>query len=155
MHEITVTILRILYGDDLLANLSDIETRFSISELRDVVAILFPRRSGKTKTETIVAACFAVSQAIGNGSCYNIGARQSRDWLQEGIDVLYVFEKTPQFGWEIDRMDTREFIQIKTVFGTINRISSYPGIFQGNANIGVRSRARVRTFPFLASSAAA
>jgi hypothetical protein len=83
LHEITVTILRILYGDDLLANLSDIETRFSISELRDVVAILFPRRSGKTKTETIVAACFAVSQAIGNGSCYNIGARQSRDWLKK------------------------------------------------------------------------
>lgn len=126
-----------MYGDDLLPNLPDIEKRFSIRELRDVVAILFPRRAGKTKTQTIVAGCVAVSQRIGNSSCYNIGGRQARDWLQEAVDVLYVFKNTVQFGWTLDKMDTREFIQIITTFGTKNRISSYPGIFQGGANIGV------------------
>lgn len=137
LHEITVTLLRVLYGDDLLPNLHDIEKRFAIDALRDVTAILYPRRAGKTKTQTIVSGCFGVSQKVGNTSCYNIGARQARDWLQEAIDVVYVFKDTVKFGWKLDRCDTREFIQIITVFGTKNRISSYPGIFQGNANIGV------------------
>jgi len=134
-HEIVVTILRILYGDDLLPNLHDIEKRFAIDALRDVIAILYPRRAGKTKTQTIIAGAFAVSQRVGNCSCYNIGARQARDWLQESCDVAYVFKDTVKFGWTLDRKDTREFIQIITVFGTTNRISSYPGLFAGNANI--------------------
>lgn len=135
-HEILITYLRMLYGDDLLPNLHDIEKEFAIAELRDVCAILYPRRAGKTVTQTIVAPCIAVSQPVGNVSCYNIGGRQARDWLQQVIDNLKVFEKTVEFGHSIDKVDTREFIQIRTVFGTLNRISSYPGVFQGGANIG-------------------
>lgn len=136
MHEIIVTFLRVMYGKDLLGNLHDIEKRFAVRELRDATAILYPRRAGKTKTQTIAGGCIVCSQPIGNCSCYNIGGRQARDWLQEAYDVMNVFKNTSEFGWTLDRADAREYVQIKTAFGTINRISSYPGIFQGGANIG-------------------
>jgi hypothetical protein len=136
MQEIIKTFLRVLYGDDLLSSLHDIEKHFAVRELRDVTAILYPRRAGKTKTQTIAGGCIAVSQAVGNVSCYNIGGRQARDWLQETMDVMKVFQTTPEFGFKVDKIDTREFIQIETSFGTINRVSSYPGEFQGGANIG-------------------
>lgn len=125
-----------MYGDDLLPNLPEIEKQFEVRELRDVTAILYPRRAGKTKTETIASGCIVVSQPIGNNSCYNIGSRQARDWLQESYDVACVFKTTAEFGWELDKANGKEFYQIRTVFGTLNRVSSYPGIFQGNANIG-------------------
>ena len=151
MHEIIVTFLRVMYGDDLLANLPDIEKRYAVHQLHDITAILYPRRSGKTKTQTIAGGCIAVSQPKGNCSCYNIGGRQARDWLQECYDVMNVFKHTAEFGWSLDKADAREFVQIKTAFGTINRVSSYPGVFQGGANIGhseLRARA-VHTQGFL------
>ena len=135
-HEIMITFLRHLYGDELLPNLGQIEIEHAITELHDVCAILYPRRAGKTITQTIVAPCIAVSQVVGNTSCYNIGGRQARDWLQQVIDNLRVFEKTVEFAHSVNKVDTREFIQIRTIFGTLNRISSYPGVFQGGANIG-------------------
>jgi hypothetical protein len=144
MHEIIVTFLRVMYGDDLLPNLPDIQKRYAVHQLHDITAILYPRRSGKTKTQTIAGGCIMVSQPKGNCSCYNIGGRQARDWLQEAYDVMNVFKHTAEFGWSLDKADAREFVQIKTAFGTINRISSYPGVFQGGANIGhseLRARA--------------
>lgn len=132
--EILATLIPTIYGDQLMANLKYIMKRFRVKNFNGVIAGIFPRREGKTRVTTIIAGCYMVTQPMGNVTSYNIFGRQAQEWLKEVADVLEVFKGSIEFGWEPIRQDVREFITIKTNYGT-NRVASYPGSTAGNGNI--------------------
>ncbi len=139
IQTVTIAFLRKLFGNDLLANLNYISQRYAIDELNDTVAILFPRRSGKTVGMAILIAIIAVSQPHGNSIMYNLTAGQAEEFLNEAIKHLNVFKDSPEFGWEEDKRDVRKMIRIRTrKFGTLNSIKSYPSALQGDGKIDFR-----------------
>lgn len=133
-----------MFGDDLVSNISYLKTKYKLQELFDAVAILFPRREGKTVGTAIFAAIIVVSQPYGNIICYNIGARQSEGWLHQTIQYLDYFRESDEFGWTLDDKDGKEMISIKSkATGTTNTIYSYPcGLGDGKIGIGIIERGR-------------
>lgn len=71
--EIRIAAIRKIFGETLTENLDYLREKYGITDIHDCVAIIFPRRSGKTITQVIAAACFAVSQPDGNIVCFNLG----------------------------------------------------------------------------------
>lgn len=139
IQTVTIAFLRKMFGDDLLPNLNYISQRYAIDELNDTVAILFPRRSGKTVGMAIIIAVIAVSQPHGNSIMYNLTAGQAEEFLAETIKHLNVFKDSPEFGWEEDKKDVRKMIRIRTrKFGTLNSVKSYPSALKGDGKIDFR-----------------
>lgn len=139
IQTVTVAFLRKMFGDDLLPNLNYISQRFAIDELNDTVAILFPRRSGKTLGMAIIIAVIAVSQPHGNSIMYNLTAGQAEEFLAETIKHLNFFKDSPEFGWEEDKKDVRKMIRIRCKkWGTLNSIKSYPSALKGDGKIDSR-----------------
>jgi uncharacterized Rmd1/YagE family protein len=87
---ITIAILGKIFGDDLVNNLRFLRQKYLIDELNDTVAILFPRRSGKTEGSAIIIAVIAVSQPNGNCIMYNLTATQAKEFLQSVLKHLMV-----------------------------------------------------------------
>ena len=122
-----VTALRKFFTTDLISNLRYLSTKFMIDELPDAVAILFPRRSGKTEGSAWFIAVVAVSQPDWNSIMYNLTSRQARGFLQTVRKHLDVFKEDPEFGWTLEGCDVREFVIIRTrKYGSSNSIKSYP-----------------------------
>lgn len=82
---IIVAFMRKMFGDDLVPNLAYITKKYAIDELNDTVAILFPRRSGKTVASAIMIAVICVSQPHGNSIMYNLTALQAEEFLAEAM----------------------------------------------------------------------
>lgn len=87
---ITIALLSKIFGDDLVNNLKFLRKKYLINELNDTVAILYPRRSGKTEGSAIIIAVIAVSQPHGNCIMYNLTATQAKEFLQSVIKHLMV-----------------------------------------------------------------
>jgi hypothetical protein len=87
---VTIAMLGKFFKHDLVANLKHLRKRFLIEELNDTVAILFPRRSGKTEGSAIMIAVIAVSQPNGNCIMYNLTAMQAKEFLNSVIKYLTV-----------------------------------------------------------------
>ncbi len=147
---VRIAFLRTMFGDDFVPNLDYLKKRYRIKEMYDVLAILFPRRGGKSMASQILAAAIAVSQPkgmwlfiaiynliihIGNCTSYNLTGRQSRDWLSGSVKILEIFKKSPEFTWTAHRQDVREFIAIRTKYGTVYSIRSYPSAGSSDAKI--------------------
>lgn len=123
---VTIAFLRKLFADDLIANLKYLEKKFLISDLNDTVAILFPRRSGKTVAMAVMIACITVSQPNGNCIMYNLTAAQAEEFLDEAMKHLEVFRESPTFAWKEVKKDVRKMIRIHVaLWGTLNSIKSY------------------------------
>lgn len=136
MDTIKTCFLQTLFKHDLVPNLDYLVSKFKINELYDVLAIIYPRREGKTVVSAIFAACCAVSQE-GNVLCYNLRSRQAKDWLELAIKYLGIFRNSPKFGWKLERQNINEFITIRqNVTGHVNSVKSYPGEYQGKGDIG-------------------
>ena len=88
---ITIALLSKIFQDDLINNLKFLRKKYSIDELNDTVAIIFPRRSGKTEGSAIVIAVIAVSQPKGNCIMYNLTATQAKEFLQSVMKHLDVW----------------------------------------------------------------
>jgi hypothetical protein len=87
---ITIALLAKIFGAELVHNLKFLKKKYSIEELNDTVAIIFPRRSGKTEGSAIIIAVIAVSQPKGNCIMYNLTATQAKEFLQSVIKHLNV-----------------------------------------------------------------
>jgi len=73
LHAARLVLLRRMFGDaELVAYWPELRDRFKIARLYTAGAIVFPRRSGKTTVQTLLAAVVAVSQPDGNVCCFNL-----------------------------------------------------------------------------------
>ena len=97
-----IAMLAKMFGDDLVGNLRYLKKKFPIDVLSDTVAILFPRRSGKTEGMAIMIAVVAVSQPNGNCIMYNLTSTQAREFLQSTIKHLEVFRRVGRI-WLVAR----------------------------------------------------
>ncbi len=136
---VTIALLSKIFGADLVGNLRYIHKKYLIDELNDTVAILFPRRSGKTEGSAIMIAVVAVSQPHGNCIMYNLTATQAKEFLQAVKKYLDVFQHSEEYGWTMVRKDVRQLMEIRTrKYGTLNSIKSYPSALKGDAKIDPR-----------------
>jgi hypothetical protein len=87
---ITIALLIKFIENDLVDNLKFLRKKYKIDELNDTVAIIFPRRSGKTEGSAILIAAIVVSQPKGNCIMYNLTATQAKEFLQSVIKHLMV-----------------------------------------------------------------
>lgn len=93
---ITIALLMKFFENDLVENLKFLRKRYKIDELNDTVAIIFPRRSGKTEGSAILIAAIVVSQPNGNCIMYNLTATQAKEFLQSVMQHLMVFFHFPE-----------------------------------------------------------
>lgn len=136
IDEIIVAFLKIMFGDDLVANLKFLSSKFMITQLFDTISVLFPRRSGKTVTCAVMIAVIAVSQPDGNSIMYNLTAAQAEEFISEVRKHLVVFQESAEYGFEIVREDVRRMIKLHSrKFDTINSIKSYACALKGDGKI--------------------
>lgn len=133
-----VAALRKFFEKDLVSNLKFLSQKYLIDELNDAVAILFPRRSGKTEGSAWFIAVTMVSQPRWNAIMYNLTSRQAKGFLQTVKKHLEVFRTDPEFGWTIEGQDVREYFIIRTrKYGTQNRVQSFPcALNSSDATVG-------------------
>ena len=127
MKVIITSTVRRIFGSDLVDNLAYLRERYGITEVYVTAVIKYPRRSGKTTTQTIATAGIVVSQADGNIGSFHITSRQGRMWLEQAKGYLDVYKET-EFSYKIVKEDSRELFSIFAAYsGTVNTASAYPG----------------------------
>lgn len=119
-------LLRRMFGDGLAAALRELEIKYAFTELYEQAAVTLPRRAGKTVAQTLLAALVAATQPDGNVCCFNLGSRQSHEWLAQAIGVLQLFRGT-KFDWKLEAINSHEKVTIRNWTGRTSTISSYPG----------------------------
>jgi hypothetical protein len=122
-----IILLKRMFGPGIVSEQAYLRHMFQIRRLYDTAAIIFPRRSGKTTVQTILAAVIAVSQPDGNLVAFNLTNRQSKAWLHQAIKWLELFQKSPEFRYVELQRDMRETLMIRNSCGTTARISSFAG----------------------------
>lgn len=142
MKVIMTSTVRRIFGAELVDNLTYLRERYGITEVYDTAVIKYPRRSGKTTTQTFAAAGVSVSQADGNLGSFHITSRQGRMWLEQTKGYLEVYKET-EFAYKIVKEDSREFFSIFASYpGTVNTVSAYPGSqgkdFKNMRGVGVK-----------------
>ena len=133
LNAIRLVCLPRMLADSLLANLPLLMERYGVRSIEDTVAIVFPRRAGKTIVQCLAAAVIAVSQPDGNIAAFHLFGRQAESWLKQTQGFLELFLQDPEFAWvEVDR-HMPERISIRAACaGTVNQISSFPGAQAGS-----------------------
>lgn len=63
---------------------------------------------------------------IGNVCCFNLGSRQSKEWLIQVLSVLRLFKGT-EWDWKLKEINSKESITFLNCCGTVVQVSSYPG----------------------------
>jgi len=128
MRETRTAILQIVFGKQLKYYLPWIRERYGIKEVYRLIAVIFPRRAGKTVAQCIAAAVLQVALYDGNFVVFNLTGRQARAWLKQYLGYLETFQDSAEFGYTIESCDIREAIMIKArATGTKNTVSSFPG----------------------------
>lgn len=128
--------LKNMFGDDLVANLKYLSKKFDITRFIDTVAILFARRSGKTMGCAVIIAALVVSQPNCHLVMYNLTAQQAEEFIAEVMRHMEVYRESAEYGWQVDRIDVRRKICIKTnKYGTINSVKSYACALRGDGKI--------------------
>jgi hypothetical protein len=122
-----IVMLRRMFGSDIVNELDYLRTRFGITKLDSSVAVLFPRRTGKTTAQTIIAACVLVSQPDGNVCCFNLRARQSKAWFSQTATWVEKFKNSDEFRYRELKRDGQEKLIIRNCTGTDVELSSFPG----------------------------
>jgi len=116
-----------MFGREIDQERDFIRKQVHTTGLFEQAAVTLPRRSGKTVVQTILAAVVAVSQPDGNVCCFNLGSRQSKEWLAQVLGVLRLFKGSEEFHWKLEHIDSSECIALTNSLGTKVTVSSYPG----------------------------
>jgi hypothetical protein len=117
-----------LFESAVIEHADWLKQRYGFTEFYESVGIIFPRRSGKTTVQTIVASAVLVSQPDGNQICFNITGRQAREWLSQARVYLELFQNSTEFTFSVTNENAREFVEIRAhAVNTVNKLSSYPG----------------------------
>lgn len=127
LHAARTVLLKRMFGTGIVSEQSYLQAKFQIKRLYDTCSIIFPRRSGKTTVQTILAAVLAVSQPDGNYVAFNLTGRQSKAWLNQSIKWMELFQKSPEFRYVELQRDMRESLMIRNCCGTTARIASFAG----------------------------
>lgn len=150
----TIASLRKFFKNDLVANLRYLGKKYLIDALNDAVAILYPRRSGKTEGSAFYIAVTTVSQPDWNSIMFNLTNRQAKEFLQTTIKHLEVFRDDEEFGWTVVQQDLRQYIRIRTKkYGTVNSIKSFPCALKAS-DANIRSTGRISVPPTVEQAAA-
>lgn len=133
LDAIRITFFPLMFGNELIRNISYLKKKYDLKEIFDMFAGLYPRREGKTVITAIIAAIFMVTQPDGNVICYNIGRRQADNWMIELKKYLGFFKDSPEFGWtELGVLGHERYTIYAKLPGTKNNAYSYPcGITNG------------------------
>jgi hypothetical protein len=86
--------------EDLEMNRAWLRNTYQIIEVHETVVITFPRRSGKTLTETLDAAITMLSQRGGNVMAINPKKHQARDWLTQIKEHLELLKDDDTWGFQ-------------------------------------------------------
>ena len=123
---IRISLFPIMFGDELIRNISYLKRIYDFVESYDMFAGLYPRREGKTVIVSIIAAIMMVTQPDGNVICYNIGKRQSDEWMDLVKRYLMMFKDSEEFGWTEVAISGKEKYTIKSkLSGTENNAYAY------------------------------
>lgn len=122
-----IIMLRRMFGAEIVNEVEYLRRRFGITKLDSSVAVLFPRRSGKTTAQTVIAACVLVSQPDGNVCCFNLKSRQSKAWFSQTWKWVEKFQQSDEFRFRVLQRNGQEKVVIRNCTGTDCELSSYPG----------------------------
>lgn len=112
------------YREDLQRNLVRLLREYGASELHSEVAIMTPRRFGKTWGVAMWAACMLVTGRDHDTCIYSTGARVSKMMLQTILRMVRVLME--HFGGGIISINKNEEVVFQTNEGYINSICAYP-----------------------------
>ena len=137
---------RLIFKDDLEANLDDLLTELGITELRSEFMAITPRRTGKTYSVAMFVVAFLYSVENSTQSIFSTGRRAS----QKLIELIYKLAcKIPGLKESIIKhnVETIEF-RGPCGDGDVRKVSSYPS----NPKISAFSSLCLFSFVFLATS---
>jgi hypothetical protein len=112
LDEIRNAMIVKMYGGigNVKADLSWLRERLHIDEIHDTVAVVYPRRHGKTLMQTLASAITLLAVPTGNVVSYNPEASQARAWMTYCIDHLRLLKDDPEFGWSEVRATEGKFL---------------------------------------------
>lgn len=156
MDVATVAMLGRIFRHDLVANLKWLRRRFAIEALIDTLAVLFPRRSGKTEAAAMLFAIILVSLPHGNCMLYTLTAAHAREFLDSVWNYLEIFKNSPEYGFEVKNRDLNKYykIRMRKWPGIVNTVQAFGGAQQGEAKIDCRMGTPVMTAAATAVAAA-
>ena len=97
-----IILLKRIFGAELESEALNLQLQFRLRRLYEQAAATLPRRSGKTVVQTILAAVVAATQPDGNVCNFNLGSRQSKEWLAQVLGVLRMLKGT-EWDWKLVR----------------------------------------------------
>jgi len=112
------------YRQDLQRNLVRLLREYGASELHSEVAIMTPRRFGKTWGLAMWAACMLVVGRDHDTCIYSTGARVSKMMLQTILRMVRILQE--KFGGAIISINKNEEVVYETAQGYVNSINAYP-----------------------------
>jgi len=115
------------YGDDLPQNLPRLLKENGWSELRSDVAIVTPRRFGKTWAVALWAVALLLTQPSHDVCIYSVAGRVSKMMLQTILRMAFILAQSPQFaGGSLVSVNKNEEIVWRTQDGYENSVNAYP-----------------------------
>lgn len=137
LDAIRISFFPIMFGEELISNVSFLKKYYGLQDVYDMFAGLYPRREGKTVIVAIVAAIFMVTQPHGNIISYNIGKRQSDEFMDLLKGYLELFKDSKEFGWvEIALTGKEKYTIYSKLPGTMNTVYAYGcGMTQGKISM--------------------
>jgi hypothetical protein len=129
LDEMRNSVLLRMYNGDVSAFMADIpwlQATLGVTEIHDTVAVIYPRRHGKTLTQTIASTILVLSQPNGNVMSFNPHQDQAKTWLAQAVRWLGLMQRHPEFGWQLDaHTESRTIAIVSNATRTRNSILVY------------------------------
>ncbi len=128
MDEIRNSLLIKMYGNvqAVIADMAWLRANLGIESAYDAVAIIFPRRSGKSLTQTAASAITSASQPGGNVLGFNPNQEQAKTWLALCVRFLYMLKGDARFGWVlVAHRESKEIIITVLLYKTTSSVYVY------------------------------
>lgn len=116
LDELRNTMILKFYGgiENALADKTWLRDNYGVETIYDCTAVIYPRRHGKTLTQTINGGITMLSQPRGNVLDYNMKNDQARVWMTQCEAWLELMRRDNVFGWAFVAKNEGKFITIRT-----------------------------------------
>jgi hypothetical protein len=108
-----------MYGGNIESIISDrqwLREVMHIDDIFDTLMVTYPRRSGKTMTETLAAAVTSLTQPEGNVVAINPKKHQARDWLTQCREHLALVREHDVYGWKEKAFRDGQVFELESQF---------------------------------------
>lgn len=123
MHKAyTVACFKNIYGSDLEAHLVRLVKQYQITELRNDVIVLTPRRYGKTMSVGLYVAAYIMTQPKADVSIYSTGRRASKKLLVLIWKLCCTLYGSPEACVGLNQ----EELKVRCMNGGITQVGSFP-----------------------------